>query len=61
MCPGSWEGEGLVGSEWFLREQEGMDVRAGLRRDTACIVTGKSVDSLWLWELMIIICIAVRS
>lgn len=38
-----------------------MDVRAVLRRDTACIVTGKSVDSLWLWELMVIICIAVRS
>lgn len=38
-----------------------MDVRAGLRRDRACIVTGESVDSLWLRELMVIICIAVRS
>lgn len=38
-----------------------MDVRAGLRRNSACMVTGESVDSLWLWELMVIIGIAVRS
>lgn len=41
-------GQGLVGGEWFLRVQEGMEGRASLRRDTARIVTGEGMDSLWL-------------
>lgn len=41
-------GLGLVGGEWFLREQERMEGRSSLRRDTACIVTGESMDLLCL-------------
>lgn len=53
--------KGPFGREWFLREQEGLEGSAGLRKNTTCIVTRENMNSLWLWQLIVLICIAFGS